>query len=351
MKKFLTIIGFSFGSISVFSQQDPQFTQFMHNKLFMNPGYAGMSHALCFTGIARQQWAGFDGSPRSGVFSGDYYFDKLSGGIGINFLYDQLGFENNMAFRVNYSFHRTLGNGEIGFGIEGGVLSKRLGPTGSNQWMATTNWQADPTIPPQIRTRVMDMGAGIWYQNSKLWLGISSTHLNGKLINGGTQVMNIPNGNPPIVTHTLLYQMARHYFITGGANLPINNSWEIRPSFLVKSDATTTSVDLNVTAMFNQRFWFGVSYRFADAVCPMVGFQWTNNKPAVYADATDDAPRQLISAAKSGGTMKIGFAYDYTTSNLKNYNSGTFELFLNYCIPFTYTPPTTKVWDTRQGNW
>ncbi|HET6990422.1 MAG TPA: PorP/SprF family type IX secretion system membrane protein, partial [Bacteroidia bacterium] len=193
MKKIFTISLLLLIATTFFAQQDPQFSQFMFNKLFMNPGYAGMTHSFCFTGIARQQWAGFDGSPRSGVFSADSYVPELSGGIGLNVLYDQLGFESNLAIRGNYSFHRTLGSGEIGFGIEVGSFSKRLGPIGQQQWQATTNWQSDPNIPPQVKKTVMDFGSGIWYQNSKVWGGISATHLNGKTIDDGTQVMLLSN--------------------------------------------------------------------------------------------------------------------------------------------------------------
>ncbi len=289
----------------------------MYNKLFVNPAYAGMREAFCFTAIARQQWAGFDGSPRSGVFSADCFLPNVGGrggsGVGVNVMYDQLGFESNMAYRLNYSFHQEIGDGGVlGIGIEAGAFSKRLGPTGSQQWLSTTNWQTDPTIPTQIKKTVPDLGGGVWYQQRNIWVGVSSTHLNASQINDGIQVVSL-------TTHNLLFQMARHYYVAGGINLPINPSWEIRPSFLVKSDATVTTVDLNVLAMFRQRFWFGASYRFKDAICPMAGFQIPN-----------------VNAKSNGmpdGGLKIGFAYDYTTSDLKNYNNGTFELFLNYCIP------------------
>jgi len=332
MKKVLTLIAFSLGSLSVFSQQDPQFSQFMHNKLFMNPGYAGMNHALCFTGIARQQWAGFDGSPRSGIFSADCYVPQLSGGIGVNMMYDQLGFETNMGYRLNYSFHRDLGRGVLGMGVEMGAYSKRIGPGAGEQWTATTNWQIDPTIPPQLRTTVMDMGLGLWYERENMWCGISTSHLNGKLINDGTVLVDT-------IPHPMLYQMARHYFITGGVNLLPGHTWEIRPSFIVKSDATITSFDLNVTAMFNHTFWFGASYRSGDAICPMIGFQLVQKNGIFYSWIHTEANQpQLTDDQRShqGGTLKMGFAYDYTTSHLKNYNNGTFELFVNYCMPIEW---------------
>ena len=333
MKKTLTIIAFALGSTAAFSQQDPQFSQYMYNKLFMNPGYSGMRQALCATVIARQQWSGFDGAPKSLVFSGDCFLPQLRGGIGINILADKLGFEATTAYRLNYSFHvNNLAGGVLGIGVELGAISKTIGPTGSDQWIATTNWQGDASIPPQLKKTVFDAGFGLWYQRQGLWFGLSATHLPAGQVNDGTQSVTPPLQGP--VIHNLIYQMARHYFITGGYNwTPGGGDWEIKPSFLVKSDATITSFDLNVSALYSQRFWFGASYRFGDAICPMIGFMLPNSK------ATPDE--------RPGGGLKVGFAYDYTLSNLKNYNNGTFELFLNYCVPIVMPVHRTGHGDVR----
>ena len=118
MKKTLTLIAFALGSTAAFSQQDPQFSQYMYNKLFMNPAYAGMRQALCATTIYRNQWQGFDGSPKSIVFSADAFLPQIKGGVGLNIVHDKLGFETNMGFRANYSFHLPVGGGLLGIGLE-----------------------------------------------------------------------------------------------------------------------------------------------------------------------------------------------------------------------------------------
>lgn len=315
------------------AQQDAQFSQYMYNKLFMNPGYAGMKHAICFTGIVREQWAGFEGAPRSGVFSGDIYLEKLHGGVGVNFLYDQLGFQRNLAYRFNYSFHleEVLG-GTFGFGLEAGGTTLQLGPTGSNQWVATTSWTTDPTVPPQMKSTKADFGAGIWFERDDMWFGLSTTHLNAGSYNDGT----VSIGNIP---HPLLYQVAHHYFITGGYNHEMRE-WTLKPSFLVKSDAVVTTFDLNFTAEFKEKVWFGASYRFQDAICPMIGFNWVTDKNAgrVNRDSYDGRLGSGTSR-NSVRMLRVGFAYDYTLSKLNAYNNGTFELFVNYCLP----------WEPRRG--
>ena len=45
------------------SQQVPQFSQNMFNKLANNPGFAGSKQAICATAIHRSQWMGLEGAP------------------------------------------------------------------------------------------------------------------------------------------------------------------------------------------------------------------------------------------------------------------------------------------------
>lgn len=303
----------AFGSTLAIAQQDPQFSQYMHNKLFMNPAYAGMRKTLCISAIYRNQWNGFEGAPNTGAFSADIALPR-NGGLGLTLMNDKLGFENNMSFRGSYSFHVPIRatDGRLGIGVEAGGYSKRIGPSGSQHWIATSDWTGDPNVPTLLKKTVLDMGFGLWYQDKNVWLGLSTSHLNGKTIDDGTALSGT-------TVHNLIYQVARHYYITGGANLQVSPDWEIKPSFLVKTDAVITSFDLNATAVFKSVFWFGTSYRFQDAICPMAGVMIPSS------EENDDFG------------MKIGFAYDYNTSNLKQYNNGSFEVFINYCRPIDWS--------------
>lgn len=350
MKKTLTLMALLCLSVYTFAQQDPQFTQFTHNKLFMNPAYAGMKHGLCFTGIARQQWVGFEGAPKSGILSADIYLEDLSGGVGLNLMYDELGFEKNLAYRIAYSFHRDkIFGGTLGIGVEAGATTKILGPTGNQSWIASSNWQNDPTVPPQMKDRKFDCGVGVWYQRENLWFGVSATHINAGQFYDGTSVTP---GSPP-TTHNLLYNSVRHYWVTGGYNLQ-RRSITIKPSFLVKTDAVVTSIDLNCIASLNNGIWFGASWRVKDAICPMIGFEWLQERKE---DKRISHERHVLNPEfhdrvrpewNKYSTCKIGFAYDYTTSGLNSYTNGTFEIVFNYCIP--YVPRLGRHGDVRIFN-
>jgi hypothetical protein len=58
--KFYTVLIFfyCFGIVG-FSQQLPQYSQYMFNKIAYNPGVTGTTNGICVGGLIRQQWVGF----------------------------------------------------------------------------------------------------------------------------------------------------------------------------------------------------------------------------------------------------------------------------------------------------
>ena len=92
MKKLiLIIINFLIFSSLSFGQQDPQFSQNMFNHLLVNPGYAGSGNAINASAIIREQWIGWEGNPKTTVFSVHTPFKPfgITSGIGINILDDK----------------------------------------------------------------------------------------------------------------------------------------------------------------------------------------------------------------------------------------------------------------------
>jgi hypothetical protein len=87
----------------------------------------------------------------------------------------------------------------------------------------------------------------------------------------------------------------------------MNESIKFKPALLTKIvDGAPLQVDLSGNFMFNDKFVLGLAYRWS-AVSAMVGFQVSEG-------------------------MYIGYGYDHDTTRLKNYNSGSHEIFLLYEI-------------------
>ena len=78
----------------------------------------------------------------------------------------------------------------------------------------------------------------------------------------------------------------------------------MRPSLLIKSDASSTIMDVNVNALFQNKFWGGITWRVGDEIAPML----------------------VISTLGDGSSLRIGYAYGYTTSEIGSYSSGSHDI-------------------------
>lgn len=292
-------------AINAHAQQDPQYTHNMFDRLSINPASAGMNGSYCATTILRQQWSGFDGAPKTGLLNLQAPFEPGRGGLGLSIYKDVLGQENNTMLRLSYAYHLELNNGgKLGFGAAGGIFNKRLG----NNWIA--NDPSDPTIHnATLTSTIVNTSAGIYYSNpGQMYAGLSTTNLT----QGDFKNQNI--------------QSVRHYYVMAGYNFQVPNvpQLQLQPSILAKTDLASTQIDLNVIGVFNNRFYGGLTYRHQDAIAPLIG---------------------IMIEPKDNHFMRIGYAYDLTTSAVSNYSSGSHEVMVSYC--FKVFKGYTKYRDVR----
>jgi len=93
MKRLLLLVFLSSWFGVSFAQQDPQVSMNKYNILPVNPGFAGSNGAICASLLYRQQWIGFDGAPKTMIFSGDMTLPEFNSGAGLNIISDNVGFE------------------------------------------------------------------------------------------------------------------------------------------------------------------------------------------------------------------------------------------------------------------
>jgi type IX secretion system PorP/SprF family membrane protein len=251
--------------------------------------------------LLRKQWAGFDGSHQTGLINVHAPVKFLRGGVGLTYVNDQLGFEKNNLARLSYSYHLGLGPGDLGIGVSAGIIQKSINAT----WITPDGTPAvdDASIAATGGSDLVpDINLGVFYQTNQLYMGISATHL-GQFDMKDLNLQNV-----------------HHFWITAGYKYQINQTWVLRPSVLAKTDIASTQIDLNVNVLFKDMVWAGLSYRLSDAVAPMLGYQ-----------------------TKIGdGLLRIGYAYDVTTSKLKGYSNGSHDIMLNYCFNLEKPPVLQK---------
>jgi type IX secretion system PorP/SprF family membrane protein len=85
---------FTIFSVIVYSccfGQDPTFSQFFSNRLYLNPAFAGASQCPKLTLNYRNQWPGIDNSFVTYAASYDQNIDEINGGIGVQLMSDRAG--------------------------------------------------------------------------------------------------------------------------------------------------------------------------------------------------------------------------------------------------------------------
>jgi type IX secretion system PorP/SprF family membrane protein len=282
----------------VFAQQDPQYSQYMQNNLSINPGYAGSKDAICASALHREQWVGLKGAPSTSVFNIDASVKpfKINSGVGLTILNDNIGFDKNLGLNLAYAYRMNVnnGNGKLGIGIGAGIYNKALNATwDAGKSTGNVDATSDPGIPSEKESATaFDLNFGLFYKSENVYFGLSSTHL--------TQPkFSYQKGTP---------SLKRHYYLTTGYNIALPNpSFDIQPSVFIGTDGSTTRVDLNTIVVYNKRIWGGVSYRLSSAIVGMLGIELSNG-------------------------LKIGYSYDFATSDIRKYSSGTHEIMIGYCF-------------------
>jgi len=300
MRKIFSFLLFIFiANLAALGQQDPQFTNNMFYMMGVNPGYAGSNDAISGIILNRYQWSGFKGAPKTLVFSADASVELFGapGGIGLNIMSDELGFENNVLVNVNYAYKARLSIGVLGVGVSAGFFSKSI----SGDWEVPDDPfgiyvepGSDPAIPQGESSQVaFDAGIGVFLKGINYYLGASVTHVN----------------EAPIKYADLASTyLVRHYYLSGGYNIKLTDPlFELRPSFLLKSDLAGWQIDLNTNLVYNDRLWGGVSYRLQDAVSLLMGLELFNG-------------------------LRIGYSFDLTTSAIMRWGYGSHEVFVGYSV-------------------
>lgn len=309
-------------AVQVHAQQDPQYSQFMFNKLAYNPAYAGSSDKICVTMLGRNQWYNFGGGQidlgQNKVYRGDapstMVFNIHSNlgkrfGIGANISKDMIGFDNYVTFGGDLSYRQPIGDGTLAFGVYGGML--QAGVDGTKYKPID---QGDPNIPTEkVTGSSFDMNAGIYYTLPQLsifnnfYAGASITHLNAPDV---TVTYGQSSGSRT-------YHFVRHYYLHAGADYDLNSSLTLNPNVILKTDMAKTSVDVNCMAVWNQNIRGGIGYRAWNSIILLAGYDFPIKQ----------------------NTLNVGFSYDVTAGRIFSYNTGSYELTLRYCFGVHYTPP------------
>jgi type IX secretion system PorP/SprF family membrane protein len=278
------------------AQQEAQYTHYMYNTLAINPGYAGSRGALTMGLLHRSQWIGFKGSPQTQTFFAHSPLPNLNMGLGLSIVNDKLGPQQNTSIYGDYAYSLKLNETtRLGLGLKAGI--NLYGAKAANLITADGNDAFNTNTALKLAPNV---GAGLYLNSDKYYVGLSSPRLLGTKTKLESSVAGVSN--------TLKEQV--HIYLIGGLILPVSNDVKLKPSALVKMVKNSPlSIDATVEALFQDKLSVGLGGRLYDAIYLMAGYNFTEQ-------------------------LKAGISYDFTTSRLRKVNSGSIEAMLQYDFLF-----------------
>ncbi|MEM9260897.1 MAG: PorP/SprF family type IX secretion system membrane protein, partial [Bacteroidota bacterium] len=237
MKHFLWFVLGVLLTFSLAGQQLEQYTQFSINPYLINPAVAGTEDFLPLKVGYRNQWAGFEGAPRTAYFSAHSALNNgqlmaakrrrkaISRiGLGLNIINDRTGpIEQNSAM-VTFAYNFALNNRglRLSLALSPGFKQFSFDPTGYTDFLVDPD---DPTITQAENSSLLQLAAGGWLYNDHFFLGGSSFQLLNSVISG-------TDDQTPSLTDT---DFSRHYYFMGGLNIPLGDKVYFVPAVLIKT--------------------------------------------------------------------------------------------------------------------
>jgi type IX secretion system PorP/SprF family membrane protein len=274
------------------AQQLPLYSQYMLNGFLLNPAIAGSVDYFPVRLTARQQWVGIKDAPSTQAISAHYLLNNQKIGIGGYLFNDKFGPISETGIQACFAYHLPLEGikSKLGMGLAFKAFQFKF-----DESKLVTIDDNDPAVTRgTISKFVPDADFGVYLYNDKYFVGISATQLIQFKIDLGD---NSVDKN----------QIIRHYYFTGGYNFTLNENLELEPSVLVKGTMETPwQIDFNARAYYKKMYWFGLSYRSSKDLVAMLGIKIKK--------------------------FLIGYSFDYTFSNIKNYSSGSHEILIGFNI-------------------
>jgi type IX secretion system PorP/SprF family membrane protein len=288
--------------LTLLAQQDPQFSQYMFNQLYLNPAVAGADpRYIEFVMIHRSQWTGYSGSfddggaPTTQAGSINMPLHKYRLGTGLQFVNDQLGPVTNQEVRLSLAYHIPLKKAQLSIGLRGGIYNHvidfdQLRFVDPNDPLELTGKQSEFTS---------DFGFGMYFKpnSGQYYIGASINHLTKSNFDYGTGI-----------TYNSLEQ---HYSILGGFNYDLSSSVVLSPSVIVKTDLNSFSSEVSLLSTLNNKFYVGVSFRgLLESAIIMGGVNLMKDN-----------------------RLRIGAAFDYTVLAKNAKEQTSHEIMLTYRLP------------------
>jgi type IX secretion system PorP/SprF family membrane protein len=216
-------------------------------------------------------------------------------GLGLSVTANEIGPEKEQDIYGDFSYTLRVGQkANLALGLKAGITFLNINLNSLN----TSNENDAAFINQNPNKSLPNFGVGAFYYTDKFYVGLSipkllkTTHFKRK----DNQVTRASDIN--------------HFFLTSGYVFELSSAIKLKPSIMAKAtQGTPLSIDFSGNILVFDKLEFGVSYRLQESISALIN----------------------IRASKS---LRVGYAYDHTLTNLGEFNSGSHEVFVLFNFDF-----------------
>src|SRR6188474_1721134 len=345
MKRNLIIILAILIGCTASAQLRLYYTQYVLNQYLVNPAISGIENYTDIKLSARDQWTGLNGAPRAAYLTvhaplgkkdyrtsatsysipgenprGKYYWENYTAaephhGVGLSIINDKTGSYNRFTSTLSYAYHIGLSpTTNLSAGFAAGISKVSIDRT-----MHDFNGSGDP-IDPATGSAISgelfkikpDLSAGLYLYSRDYFIGLSAQQVIPQKLQFVDDAAFETTG-----------KLIPHIFLNAGYRFLLTDDINAIPSIMVKyisgSSKNGFQPEANVKFQYRDVLWMGGSYRYQDGYAAMLGLNVSN-------------------------TFNIGYAYDFTTTNLNTVSRGTHELMIGFLLGNKYSEKCPRCW-------
>lgn len=271
------------------AQQLPHYSLYMLNDVVVNPSLISTKVDNQISLMVRDQWTGFEGSPKTQLIS---YYDNnhLKYGRGISIVNDNTGPISMLSATLSGSYLLPVeSRNKFAIGASANILQYKME---NSEIILEDDGIVDPAMQGGVADKVIGGSASIGANYFSDKFHIAASVLN--VLNSDLNLSNTGVGN----------SLVNHYCLNAAYTFS-SSSLDITPSLMMKKiGASNIQMDINLRTSIKKTIWMGVSYRTHDAFIAMLGLNF--------------------------GNYNLGYSYDITTTKMNIPSYGSHGIVLTY---------------------
>lgn len=307
MKRLVIVLALLTVSMGDLFAQDPEFTQFYANPLYLNPAFAGTARCPRICLNYRNQWPGITGTFVTYSASYDQHIDAIQGGVGFLFTNDRAGQATINTTNISgmYSYQMNITREfSMKVGLQATYAQKSVDWSKLNfgdMIDPRRGFVYNTSEVPNVTSRTnVDFSAGLLGYSRRYFFGFAVHHI-----------------TEPDEGFLGQSKLPMKYTGHAGAVIPLGGSRysesNISPNLLYQKQGDFEQLNLGVY------FTKG----------PIVGGAWYRNRDSF-----------ILLLGFQQDLFKFGYSYDVTVSKLTNATAGSHEL--SFQMQFECKPKKKK---------